>query len=112
MAVHMWLTSILARCKALATCLLRSHLAAWSGISSQTLCTSKHPVFISNMPASTNDFPPYSYFIGFRDRNVATSPPEHPPSSAEMMALFGLAKPSSDAWLEDGWNADTSEWKW
>jgi hypothetical protein len=54
----------------------------------------------------------YSYFIGFRNRNVATGPRVHFVPDIKWIARFGLAKPSSNAWLKEGWNVDTSEWRW
>ncbi|KAJ5405279.1 hypothetical protein N7465_006563 [Penicillium sp. CMV-2018d] len=50
------------------------------------------------------------YFIGFRDRNVGQT--KGPIETVKWMAYYGLAIPDSNAWLKEGWNQDTSAWKW
>jgi hypothetical protein len=54
----------------------------------------------------------YSYFIGFRHRNVITGQPRHTVPDVKSIAYFGLAKPNSRAWLKEGWDQDMTEWKW
>lgn len=52
-----------------------------------------------------------SYFIGFRDRNVAQRKGTLV-LDILWIASFGLAIPNSNAWRKEGWNQDTSGWKW
>ncbi|KAJ5176616.1 uncharacterized protein N7482_002493 [Penicillium canariense] len=52
------------------------------------------------------------YFIGFRHRNKAAGPPRGIVPDEKWIAYYELAKPNSDAWLKEGWNQDTTEWKW
>ncbi|KAJ5915923.1 hypothetical protein N7454_010830 [Penicillium verhagenii] len=53
-------------------------------------------------------------FIGFRHRNIASAAyTEHPPLDVtEQLAFFGLVEPESRAWLKEGWDRDTTKWKW
>ena len=52
----------------------------------------------------------YGYFIGFRDRDVGQ--PKGPIVDVKWIAMYGLAIPNSNAWLQQGWNHDTTDWKW
>lgn len=55
---------------------------------------------------------PFSYFIGYfhginakpKDRNNIKIGPA-------FLACYGLAKPSSDEWLNKDWNGDTTGWE-
>ncbi|KAF7179098.1 hypothetical protein CNMCM7691_008027 [Aspergillus felis] len=50
------------------------------------------------------------YFIGFRDRNAGKF--DKLRVDARWVARYGLAIPNSNAWRKEGWNGDTSDWKW
>ncbi|OOQ87318.1 hypothetical protein PEBR_17817 [Penicillium brasilianum] len=54
------------------------------------------------------------YFIGFRLRCTITKTQTPPPGldMTKQMAFFGLVEPNSHAWLKDGWDRDTTQWKW
>lgn len=51
-----------------------------------------------------------SYFIGFRYRNVGQ--PKGLDDDAKWIAMFELAIPNSDAWANEEWDQNTSDWKW
>ncbi|KAJ5905675.1 uncharacterized protein N7473_002591 [Penicillium subrubescens] len=54
------------------------------------------------------------YFIGFRRRNIVSTAQTEPPplDMTKRLAFFGLVEPNSRAWLKEGWDRDTTKWKW
>lgn len=55
----------------------------------------------------------FSYFIGFRLRCTISKTQTPPPALdiTKEVAFFGLVEPNSRAWLKDGWDRDTTQWK-
>ncbi|KAF7128481.1 hypothetical protein CNMCM5793_003211 [Aspergillus hiratsukae] len=54
------------------------------------------------------------YFIGFSSCNAAIFPRSNIPTDIDItwVAEYGFAIPNSNAWLKEGWDGDTSDWKW
>ncbi|RHZ61501.1 hypothetical protein CDV55_106549 [Aspergillus turcosus] len=54
------------------------------------------------------------YFIGFNLCNAGKIPRSDVPTDFDItwVARYGLAIPNSKAWRKEGWNGDTSGWKW